>query len=134
MKKLIFSLVVAIIATVTFNSEAVTKPKAKAPAAKVVAVVPATTKADWFVYEAMWVAGGQTYQDAVYRLAGVYAAKMDKHCKAAMVNITDAVNAYRVATPSGAEAVRDSFITKQIATLACISQHGERYATVERLM
>lgn len=117
MKKLIFSVVLAIFAL------------GAAMAASPVSIA----KADWFTYEAMWAAGGPGYQAAVQRLAVVYAAKMDKHCKA-NIDVADAVNAYGAATPKGAEAIRNVYIKKQIATLACITMHGERHATAERML
>ena len=101
---------------------------------------PANTKAviasDWFAYEAMWIAGGAGYQEAVYRAAEVYAKKMDKHCKASVmaVDISPAIKAYRVFVPRGAESIRDGLVRKQIATLACITQHGETYAAKEQLV
>jgi len=122
MKKLIFS-VMAIIAVALSTLASAAQP------AKAVS----TAKADWFTYEAMWIAGGPGYQAAVQRLAGVYAQKMNKHCKAS-IDVADVAKAYRVAIPKGAEAIRDVYIAKQIATLACITMHGERHAIAERML
>lgn len=123
MRKSIFS-IVAIIATAISTFATAAQP-AKA--------VSSTAKADWVVYEAMWTAGGPEYQAAVQRLAGVYAQKMNGHCKAS-IDVAAAAKVYAAATPRGAEAIRDVYITKQVATLACITMHGERHATAERML
>lgn len=96
------------------------------------------------VNEAMWSAGGGTYGDedvrkqheqeykaAVMLAADKYAAVMDKECKTKEpFDVSSVAKVYRVYTPNGLEHVRDKWIRKMVATMACITMNrdGEQLA------
>lgn len=96
------------------------------------------------INEALWAAGGGTYGDedvrkqheqeykaAVMLAADKYAAVMDEECRTKEpFDVSAVAKAYRVFTPAGLESVRDKWIRKMVATMACITMNrdGEQLA------
>lgn len=108
--------------------------------------VPAVASEDSrIIIEAMWSAGGgafgdgeervkrtQEYKNAVSEASYRYAAVMDENCRTkAPFDVSSVAKAYHVYTPAGLEPVRDKWLRKQIAMMACVTKHpdtGERLA------
>ena len=109
------------------------------------APVVADNDSSSILIEAMWSAGGgsygaaeervkrtQEYKDAVSEASYRYAAVMDEKCKTATpFDVSSVAKMYHVHTPAGLEPVRDKWLRKMIATMACVTKHrfdGEQLA------
>lgn len=90
------------------------------------AVAPPVSTSSMVILEPMWTAGGQEYKDAVSKASYQYAAVMDEECRTKEpFDVSAVAKVYRVFTPAGLESVRDSWIRKQVGTLACITMHRD---------
>lgn len=127
MKKLM-TFLFAVLAILGMSAQAAPAAKKK-PVAAPVAVNDLT-----FILEAMWAGGGQEYKDAVIAASVQYKDKMDSNCSTkAPFDVKAIVSTYRVFTPAGMESVRDNWIRRQVATLACITMYRDGEKRVEKL-
>lgn len=127
MKKHI-TMLFAVLALLGMNAQAAPAAKKKPVAAPVVA------NDSMVILEALWSGGGQEYKDAVIVASGQYKDKMDSNCRTkAPFDVKVIASTYRVFTPAGMESVRDNWIRRQVATLACITMYRDGEKRAERL-
>lgn len=120
-------------ATTAKKPAVATKKKPVVVKKKSAAVAPPVSTSSMVVLEAMWSAGGQEYKDAVTAASARYKEVMDKDCKTEVpFNVNALVKAYRVYTPAGLESVRDSWVRKQVGTMACITVHRDGEERAEK--
>ncbi|MDP1613645.1 MAG: hypothetical protein Q8M11_21505 [Sulfuritalea sp.] len=127
MKKLV-TLLFAVLALLGMSAQAAPAAK-KRPVAAPVAVNDLT-----FILEAMWASGGPEYKDAVRAASHRYKEQMDSNCRTKTpFDVKAIASTYRVFTPAGMESVRDSWIRKQVATMACITVYRDGEKRAEKL-
>lgn len=127
MKKLV-TLLFAVLALLGMSAQAASAAKKKPVAA------PVADNDPMVVLEALWSGGGQEYKDAVIAASVQYKDKMDSNCRTkALFDVKDIASTYRVFTPAGMESVRDNWIRRQVATLACITMYRDGEKRVEKL-
>lgn len=123
--KKLMPLLFAVLALLGMSAQAAPAAKKK-PVAAPVAVNDMT-----FILEAMWAGGGQEYKDAVTAASHRYKDQMDANCKTKTpFDVKAIASTYRVFTPAGMESVRDNWIRRQVATMACLAVYrdGEKRA------
>ena len=127
MKKLL-TLLSAVLVLLGMSAQAAPAAKKKPVAA------PVATNDSMVILEAMWVGGGQEYKDAVIAASVQYKDKMDATCKTTMpFDVKAIASTYGAFTPAGMESVRDNWIRRQVATLACITMHRDGEQRAEKL-
>lgn len=127
MRKLMTSLF-AVLALLGMSAQAAPAAKKK-PVAAPVAINETT-----FILEAMWAGGGQEYKDAVTAASHRYKDQMDSNCKTKTpFDVKAIASTYQVFTPAGMESVRDSWIRRQVATMACVAMYRDGEKRAEKL-
>ncbi|WP_310451110.1 hypothetical protein [Sulfuritalea sp.] len=106
-----------------------------APAAKKKPVATSVAANDLtFILEVMWAGGGQEYKDAVTAASHRYKDQMDSNCKTKTpFDVKAIASTYRVFTPAGMESVRDNWIRRQVATMACVAMYRDGEKRAEKL-